>query len=184
MLPVLGNFTSMARQGHRAYRFATTAQRTYKPVVASMPKLGRDLTLNKTPFVRSNPVRVEPSNVKRFKVDDVVDAVPDYTGRHIDQNLLNDIVFKDSVLKNVNLTEYPIFNPSLKSLGEVKLMRGGSSSQIGPRAFSSRSEIIDTILHEDLHIRLFNRNRTFDSIDAEEAYIEAVTERFRKMKGL
>ena len=45
MLPVLGNFTSMARQGHRAYRFATTAQRTYKPVVASMPKLGRDLTL-------------------------------------------------------------------------------------------------------------------------------------------
>lgn len=120
----------------------------------------------------------------RFKIDDIADGVPDYTGRAIDQRLLNDIVFNDPALKRVNLTEYPTYNPNLRPLGQATLQRGGSFSEIGPRAFSSRSEIIDTIIHEDLHIRLFNRNKVFDSIDAEEAYIRSVTERFRKGKGL
>ncbi|WP_315081012.1 hypothetical protein [uncultured Clostridium sp.] len=56
-------------------------------------------------------------------------------------------------LKDINLSVTPQYNPFLTS-GISQITDEGPISQIGKMQFSNRNDLIDTILHEELHNRL------------------------------
>ena len=98
---------------------------------------------------------------------------------------------RDPALYGTRLTTTPTFNPALDSLGRV-IGRGlNASVEIGSGAFSSRGNLIQTIIHEEAHIRLDLRaargsQRAIGiqrTLSAEEAYVEAVAQRFWQRYG-
>jgi RHS repeat-associated protein len=98
---------------------------------------------------------------------------------------------RDPALYGTRLTTTPTFNAALEPLGQVTGRGLNASVEIGPGAFSSRGNLIQTIIHEETHIRLDLRavqgsQRALgiqSTITAEEAYVEAVAQRFWQRYG-
>jgi hypothetical protein len=64
--------------------------------------------------------------------------------------------FQDPSMYGTRLTTTPTFNASLDPALNGRVLGSGldSSVEIGPTAFSSREDLIQTIIHEETHIRL------------------------------
>ena len=85
-------------------------------------------------------------------------------------------------LPNVRFTYTPQYNPFLESFG---IAERGAGTQIGPRAFGSRSELIDTLIHEELHHRWWGRGILgHHSTPLLDERFNAVIERYKKLRGL
>jgi len=100
-------------------------------------------------------------------------------------------ILNDPALQNVDLTFKPIYDPDLEVFGR-KMGKPGRIVLIGPKSFVSRREVIDTIIHEEVHVRLDYRN-TGNSMRAksktcnrfcEDNYCRRIAERFTQMKGI
>jgi len=108
------------------------------------------------------------------------------------QALLNETVFGDAALSNVRLGTSPIYDPSLPYYGEFSASgMNNFGVKIGPQAFSSRTELVGTIIHEETHLRFFQRlnaggvrAQAIDAMGMEEDYVRAIEARFLRMKGL
>jgi hypothetical protein len=109
------------------------------------------------------------------------------------QAWIDKIVSQDAALKNVRISHPPKYSSQLRHFGlAIRTLSGsGARTLIGRKSLVSRAELIDTIIHEELHHRIWKRamrglekymmrigNRTI-----EEAYVEAATNRFMRMKG-
>lgn len=102
----------------------------------------------------------------------------------------------DEDVANVRLSHPPRYSGRLRDYGQATLdtpgMPGSGRTTIGRPSLRSRKEMIDTIIHEETHHRLWARflrgskraENLIDDIDIEEAYCEAVARRFLRMKGL
>jgi hypothetical protein len=69
------------------------------------------------------------------------------------------VISKDPALKNVRLSYTPRFSSRLKIFGRATLPDKGvaGNTLIGRRSLASRAELIDTIIHEELHHRIWKR---------------------------
>ncbi len=108
------------------------------------------------------------------------------------QYLIDDMIAYDPKFKGVKLTVYPKYDPKLADYG---ITRGGGPGTIpevrlGPKSFRSRNELMDSIVHEELHVRDIYRacrgsekalQRLVDS--AGEDLVEDVARRFVYWKG-
>ena len=85
-------------------------------------------------------------------------------------------------LSGVRLTHVPEYNPFLEPFGIAK---EGVGSQLGPLAFQSRANTVETIVHEELHHRWWARGIVdHHAIPELDARFEAVVQRFLRMKGV
>ena len=110
------------------------------------------------------------------------------------QAWIDKVVAEDSMLKNVRLSYVPRYSGRLKFFGSAKrtISGIGGNTLIGRKSLVSRAELIDTIIHEELHHRVWKRamrGREKDMIrigdrTIEEPYVEAATSRFMRMEGL
>ena len=99
---------------------------------------------------------------------------------------------QDPAMYGTRLTTMPTFNPTLTDLGVTRGSGLNASVEIGPAAFSSRENLIQTIIHEETHIRLDLRaaqgsQRAIgiqsDLFNLEEPYVESVAQRYWRMSG-
>src|SRR6266852_2891373 len=107
---------------------------------------------------------------------------------------INRVVARDAIFKNVRLSYPPQYSSRLRHFGvAIRTVSGlGAKTLIGRKSLVSRAELIDTIIHEELHHRIWKRamrGREKDMIrigdrTIEEAYVVAATSRFMRMKGL
>ncbi len=102
------------------------------------------------------------------------------------QTLVDDVMRYD--LAKLKLSAYPTYNPKLSTLGRAEIRGVDMSSQVGPQAFTSRSELVGTIVHEEAHLRFGVRSTNWQNAriskwGSEEAYIQAVELRYLKMTG-
>lgn len=97
---------------------------------------------------------------------------------------------RSPTLQNVTLRTQPVYNPTLETFG--RSYAGGYDnywSQIGNKAFSNEAELMGTIIHEETHLRIFERQLSGGArasalgAAAEEAYVRRVEARFLRMKG-
>jgi len=96
------------------------------------------------------------------------------------QSLVDDIVRTE--LKNVRLSQYPQYNPDIP-LNIYGRARQNTFTQIGPRAIQEgRGETLITIVHEEMHHRLWARGWQLPRV-VEENYVERVAQRFARLKG-
>ena len=110
------------------------------------------------------------------------------------QAWINKVIAQDTMLKNVRLSYAPRYSSRLTFFGSAKrtLSGIGGNTLIGRKSLVSRGELIDTIIHEELHHRIWKRalrGREKDMIrigdrTVEEAYVVAATGRCTRMKGL
>jgi len=98
------------------------------------------------------------------------------------QGLIDDIVSNE--LRGMRLTLPPEYNPNLpfqeygSSLKNVPTRPG--YTQIGPRALvDGRKEIVNTIVHEELHHRIWARDAFYPNL---ENYVTRIENRFADMK--
>jgi hypothetical protein len=102
------------------------------------------------------------------------------------------VVEADPALVNVELSYPPRYSGRLKAYGQATLEESGvpGYTSIGRPSLASRSELLDTIIHEETHHRLWHRaqggsvrawNRIAD-LDVEEAYGEGVVFRFLRLQ--
>lgn len=98
---------------------------------------------------------------------------------------------RDPALYGTRLTTTPTFNPALADNG-LTIGKGlGARVQIGPSAFSSRQQLIETIIHEETHIRLdlrtaagsYRSGLIQSSRALEEDYVESVAQRYFRRFG-
>jgi len=80
----------------------------------------------------------------------------------------------------------------LKDYGRATLsFSNPGRTTIGKRSLINTNEMIDTIVHEELHHRLWQRflrgskraESIIDDIDYEELYVEEVVNRYMRMRG-
>jgi hypothetical protein len=100
---------------------------------------------------------------------------------------------QDPAMYGTRLTTTPTFNAGLDPALYGRTLGSGlnASVEIGPTAFSSRGNRIQTIIHEETHIRLDLRaaqgsQRAIGiqgSLTSEEAYVESVAQRYWRMYG-
>jgi hypothetical protein len=101
-------------------------------------------------------------------------------------------ILKDPALARTRLSIKPIFSPfvSPDKLGWVQVKRRGEalSVVVGPSSFSSKAEVIKTIIHEEAHMRVDMRTvrrcprvLRLTTGEAEDAYVESVAQRFWRM---
>jgi RHS repeat-associated protein len=98
---------------------------------------------------------------------------------------------RDPAMYGTRLTTTPIFNSALDPMGQVTGRGLNASVKIGPNAFGSRADLIQTIIHEETHIRLDlraaqNSQRAIgiqSSLGSEESYVEGVAQRYWRMYG-
>jgi hypothetical protein len=110
------------------------------------------------------------------------------------QAWIDKVVAQDAILKNVRLSHPPRYSSQLRHFGlATRTLSGfGDKTLIGRKSLVSRAELIDTIIHEELHHRIWKRAMRGLEKDmmrigdraVEEAYVEAATSRFMRMKGL
>jgi hypothetical protein len=108
------------------------------------------------------------------------------------QRWIDHVIETDPALSNVVLSYRPRYSSRLKSYGRVILEEAGMPgyTSIGRPALVSRKELLDTIIHEETHHRLWQRaqgrslmawNKIAD-LEVEEAYVEDVTYRFLRLQ--
>ena len=98
---------------------------------------------------------------------------------------------RDPALYGTPLTTTPTFNPALADNGLTIGEGLGARVQIGPSAFSSRQQLIETIIHEETHIRLDLRTAAGSYRSGliqsarvlEEDYVESVAQRYFRRFG-
>jgi hypothetical protein len=91
------------------------------------------------------------------------------------------------------LSYHPRYSGRLAAHGQATLEEPDAPgcTSIGRPSLSSRRELLDTIIHEETHHRLWRRAqaggvRAWDKIadiDVEEAYVEEVAFRFLRLQG-
>jgi RHS repeat-associated protein len=97
------------------------------------------------------------------------------TERAAGNALIDDVL--ENELSNVQMTVKPTYDPTLTQYGESV---AGRYSKVGPTSLQAgRVEVIDTIVHEEMHQRLWLRD-----LPQNEDYVENVAGRFTQMKGL
>ena len=102
------------------------------------------------------------------------------------------IVETDPALANVRLSYPPQYLSRLKSYGRATLEEPGlpGHTSIGRPSLVSRRELVDTIIHEEVHHRLWRKamdgsRRAWAKIAdlaVEEQYVEEVTFRFLRLQ--
>ena len=95
------------------------------------------------------------------------------------QRAINSILKED--FSDLNLTHNPEYSPFIRT-GVAKKDAG---TQIGKNMFSSRNELRDTIIHEELHHRWWKRglrNHHPPSSTREWKFYETI-DRYKKMRG-
>jgi hypothetical protein len=108
------------------------------------------------------------------------------------QAWIDSVVKSDPALANVELSYRPRYAGRLRSYGRATLEEPGMAgyTSIGRPSLVSRGELVDTIIHEETHHRLWRRaqagslrawNRIAD-LAVEEAYVEDVTCRFLRLQ--
>jgi hypothetical protein len=102
-----------------------------------------------------------------------------------------DEALRSPVLQNVTLRTQPVYSPTLDTFGGC--YAGDYDNywiQIGNKAFINESELLGTVVHDETHLRIFERQLSDGAralgLDAaaEEAYVRQVEYRFLRMKGL
>ncbi|MCP3143129.1 RHS repeat-associated core domain-containing protein [Pyxidicoccus xibeiensis] len=115
------------------------------------------------------------------KFAEYVKDLSQFTGR---TGVVRNAMIRETIgryLPNLRLTFYPRFNPLLSRFG-ISLKDTGT--QIGPHAFKSRRELIDTIVHEELHHRWWSRGIFGHHANkALEAKFEETVRRYMQMRG-
>jgi hypothetical protein len=102
------------------------------------------------------------------------------------------VIETDPALSHVELSYQPQYSGRLKSYGMAMLEEPGmpGSTSIGRPSLVSRRELIDTIIHEETHHRLWQRaqagsvrawNKIADPV-VEEAFVEDVGYRFLRLQ--
>ena len=121
---------------------------------------------------------------------------PDFSGggryQH-PQAWIDHVIETDPALWNVELSYPPRYSGRLNSCGMATLEEPGvpGCTSIGRASLVSRRELLDTIIHEETHHRLWQRAHAgsviaWNKIAApalEEAYVEEVTYRFLRLQG-
>jgi hypothetical protein len=120
---------------------------------------------------------------------------PDLSGggryRH-PQAWIDHIIETDPALSNVELSYAPRYSGRLLAYGQASLEETGlpGYTSIGRPSLASRRELLDTIIHEEVHHRLWQRmqgggvrawNKIADPV-LEEAYVEDVAYRFLRLQ--
>jgi hypothetical protein len=115
----------------------------------------------------------------------------------VDQAVLNQFVRNDPALSNVRLSAQPTLTFDLRdgTVGRSRLIYDSETntytkvSEIGPGAFRNRSELVGTIVHEEVHLRFGDKlergSERFLKLDAmglEEAYVRGVENRYLLMQ--
>ncbi|MFA7005195.1 MAG: RHS repeat-associated core domain-containing protein [Verrucomicrobiia bacterium] len=79
-------------------------------------------------------------------------------------------------LPNLKFGARPVYNPTLKTFGRARWFSDGSvTSSIGPKSIvKGYPEIVDTILHEEIHLR-------WPHLDHEQ--LQKIIDRYSKMRG-
>jgi len=102
------------------------------------------------------------------------------------------IVATDFALANVKLSYPPRYASRLRAYGRATIEEPGlpGSTSIGRASLVSPRELVDTIIHEELHHRLWTRAmrgsqrawRKIADLAVEEEYVEEVTRRFLRLQ--
>jgi len=110
------------------------------------------------------------------------------------QAWIDKIVSQDAALKNVRISHPPKYSSQLRHFGlAIRTPSGlGAKTLIGRKSLVSRAELIDTIIHEGLHHRIWKsamRGREKDMMrirdrTIEEPFVVAAASRFLRLKGL
>ena len=94
-------------------------------------------------------------------------------------------------LGGVSFTVPPVYNPRVRTAGKTTKTVGTDGRvtitiEIGPQDKPGESELIDTLLHEELEARIFKRGGKYDTDDDafRHEHINAVIARYRKAKGI
>jgi len=108
------------------------------------------------------------------------------------QAWIDHIVARDPALSNVELSYPPRYSARLKGCGLATLVEPGLAgyTSIGRSSLVSRRELVDTIIHEETHHRLWNRVQNgsvrawikIADLDVEETYVEDVARRFMRLQ--
>jgi hypothetical protein len=108
------------------------------------------------------------------------------------QAWIDTVTETDPALSNVELSYPPRYSGRLNALGQATLEQPGVAgyTRIGRNSLVSRRELVDTIIHEEIHHRLWGRAQEgsvrawniIADIDVEEAYVVEVTSRFLRLQ--
>lgn len=108
------------------------------------------------------------------------------------QAWIDRIIETDPALARVTLSYHPRYSGHLEAHGQATLEELGMPgyTSIGRPSLSSRRELLDTIIHEETHHRLWRRAQagsvrawnTIADIDVEESYVEEVASRFLRLQ--
>jgi hypothetical protein len=84
-------------------------------------------------------------------------------------------------LPSLKLTFTPEYNPFLK--GALGIAKEGEGVQLGRSAFNSDRQLVETIVHEELHHRWWARGLTdHHSLELDQRF-EATVARYMRMRG-
>ena len=108
------------------------------------------------------------------------------------QAWIDRVIETDPALSRVTLSYHPRYSGRLKAHGQATLEEPGvpGYTSIGRPSLSSRRELLDTIIHEETHHRLWRRVQAgsirartmIADIDVEESYVEEVASRFVRLQ--
>jgi hypothetical protein len=108
------------------------------------------------------------------------------------QAWIDRVIETDPALSRVTLSYHPRYSGRLEAHGQATLEEPGvpGYTSIGRPSLSSRRELLDTIIHEETHHRLWRRAQAgsirartmIADIDVEESYVEAVASRFVRLQ--
>jgi hypothetical protein len=108
------------------------------------------------------------------------------------QAWIDHVVATDPALHGVRLSYDPRYSGRLAAHGQATLEEPGvpGYTSIGRPSLSSRRELLDTIIHEETHHRLWKRAQggglrawhKIADLDVEEAYVEEVAFRFLRLQ--
>ena len=91
----------------------------------------------------------------------------------------------DLYFGGVKFTHKPAFNPNLPPgvLGESQTAKvvGGPYLQVGPEALANQRELLETLVHEEMHFRMWSAGIPAKAHHG--PYFDAVIERYFRMKG-
>ncbi len=163
-----------------------------KNVINNADNIADDVVIN----TRGRACKVEVKQVGNATDDlskwlDDVDRLAGDAGKD-PQLLIDEVIANDPRLKGVKLTVHPKYNHMLddyaRTLREVGVV---PEVEIGPISFTSRTELVNSIIHEELHVRQFygasrgSRMATerYLTEGAEEVWVKAATRRFMNWKG-
>jgi RHS repeat-associated protein len=92
--------------------------------------------------------------------------------RWIDTTIRND-------LPNIRFTHVPRYNPYLEPIG---IAQRGSGTQIGKGAFTTKRNLIDTLIHEELHHRWWARGILNHHSPTLDPKFQAIIDRYLRMR--